>query len=103
MIYIACDMNCNNFGNYFKVFGLKRELKQDKSSYIVEKEGEGIAYYPKYHCYKAKRIERIPEQSFAGIILNRSFDYSEAINYLLSEDYVRWQQTRFGGLFKCNS
>jgi len=74
-------MNCNNFGNYFGVVGLKRELVHDKNSYIV-----GNAYYPKGHCYRAR----------LGIDPCASIIYSEAINRLIPEDYMRWKKNRFG-------
>lgn len=80
MIHIACDMNCNNFGNYFKVIGLERTLKKDENSWIV-----GNDYYPKGSSYRVSpgNDERIK--------------YSEAIDYLLPEDYTKWIKTRFKG------
>ena len=81
MIYIVCDMNCNNHGNFFKVVGCEREVKEDDTSYI-----SGSTYYPKGHCYRAQRLRT----EFVII------PYSEAIDRLIPEDYVRWQETRFG-------
>lgn len=82
MIYIVCDMNCNNFGNYFRVLGLEYDLEQDKNHYIIEN-----GYYPKGHCYRAKMLSKplIP------------YRYSEAIDILIPEDYIRWKETRFKG------
>ena len=91
MIYIVCDMNVNNFGNYFKVIGHERQVTQDESGYIVKEENGCFAYYPKGHCYRAKRVERLDKD-----IIN----YSEAIDYLIPEDYVRWQKTRFKEIYK---
>lgn len=85
MIYIVCDMNCNNFGNYFRVIGLERELKTDKSSYI-----ESSTYYPKRHCY---RVKLQTQHKKSG-----SYKYSKAIDILIPEDYIRWMKNRFGGL-----
>jgi len=71
MIYIVCDMNCNNFGNYFLPIGLERELKTDKNSYVV-----GSTYYPKGHCYRAKLSH------FEGYGADHYYKYSEAIDIL---------------------
>ena len=76
-MYIACDMNCNNLGNYFQCVGHENEIKKDKSSFIIDK-----TYYPKAYCYRT-------HNSF-------SFKYSDAINYLLPEDYVKWHKKCFG-------
>ena len=82
MIYIVCDMNCNNFGNYFEVLGLECELEYDDISYIVK----GGSYYSKRHCYRATRL---------GIKPCASILYSEAIDSLIPEDYMRWKKNRF--------
>ena len=85
MIYIVCDMNCNNFGNYFKVIGHERDVTESRKSYSV-----GSTSYPKGHCYKGKIREPIDiDGEFS------SFPYSQAIDELLPEDYVRWMKTRF--------
>lgn len=81
MIYIVCDMNCNNFGNYFEVIGLERELKTNKNSYIVEN-----TYYPKRYCYRA----RLGIEPYTPIL------YSQAIDDLIPEDYTKWKKNRFG-------
>ena len=84
-IYIVCDMNCNNFGNYFKVIAYDKEVKEDKTSYRV-----GNAYYPKGHCYRGKiREPRDIDGEFT------SFPYSQAVDELLPMEYVRWIKTRF--------
>ena len=83
MIYIICDMNCNNFGNYFRVIGLERELHQDESSYYKDS-----TYYPKMHCYRARLLDAYFDET-------RLIRYSEVIDYLIPEDYVRWQKMRF--------
>ena len=80
MIHIVCDMNCNNFGNYFKVIGLERTLREDENSWIV-----GNDYYPKGHCYRAS-----PGSS-------ETIKYSEAIDYLFPGDYIKWVKIRFKG------
>jgi len=85
MIYIVCDMNCNNHGNFFRVIGHEREVKEDKTSYRI-----GNDYYPKGHCYKGKIGEPKNIDGEFG-----SFPYSQAIDELLPEDYVRWMKTRF--------
>lgn len=82
MICIACDMNCNNHGNYFYVIAHERDVKEDKSSYIVDE-----TYYPKKHCYRVRGPE-------PGDIIR----YSQAIDNLIPEDCVRWADYRFGGL-----
>jgi len=93
MIYIVCDMECNNFGNYFKIIGHEREVDQDENSYIIKEKSGCIAYYPKGHCYRAKGVEFIRSEYNMD-----TFVYSSAIDHLIPEDYVRWQKTRFIGL-----
>ena len=90
MLYIVCDMWCNNFGLYFRIVGHERELEQDEHSYIIEN-----TYYPKSHCYRAKGVEFIKNEYNMDI-----FSYSSAIDHLIPEDYVRWQKTRFKGLYE---
>jgi len=85
MIYICCDMNCNNFGNYFKVVAHEREIKKDNTGYMYEN-----THYPADHCYRAKPPHPIQE----------TFRYSEAIDILCPEEYTRWKNTRFGKLKK---
>lgn len=92
MIYIAVDCNCNNKGNYFKIIGHEREVDKDENSYIITEKSGCIGHYPKSHCYRVKRVERLVQD------YNGSFVYSSAIDYLIPEDYVRWQKTRFKGL-----
>lgn len=75
MIYIACDMNCNNFGNFFKIVAHERQVKEDENSYIF-----GDTYYPKEHCYRCKPPHQI----------NETFRYSEAIDILHPNDYRCW-------------
>jgi len=77
MIYILCDMNCNNFGNYFTIVGVERTLKQDKDSWIVDKN----TYYPKSSCYRARLMGGMNESIIR---------YSRAMDYLLPEEYRRW-------------
>ncbi len=79
MIYIACDMNCNNFGNFFKIVAHERNIKDDENSYIFEG-----GYYPKGHCYRCKPPHPISE----------TFRYSEAIDILHPSDYRRWYFNR---------
>jgi len=74
-------MNCNNFGNYFEVVGLERELKTNKNSYII-----GNTYYPKGYCYRAR----------LGFDSDIRIRYSEAIDRLIPEDYLSWKNNRFG-------
>ena len=81
MIYVSCDMNCNNFGNYFRIIAHERGLQEDETSYIVDG-----SHYPKAHCYRGKPAHPIKE----------SFRYSEAIDVLHPDDYLRWKMTRFG-------
>ncbi len=88
MIYIICDMNCNNFGNYFKIVGLEDEIKQDKNGYYVPSKGE---HYPKRWCYKAK-INRVFWEREKDNLLIR---YSEAIDILFPFEYTRWIKDRF--------
>ena len=83
MIYIVCDMNCNNFGNYFKVIGHEREVTKDEDGNFYK----DATHYPRMQCYRIKEFES-----------PISFPYSVAIDFLIPEDYVRWQKTRFGGL-----
>ena len=90
MLYIVCDMWCNNFGLYFRIVGNERELEQDEHSYIIEN-----TYYPKSHCYRAKGVEFIKNEYNMD-----TFAYSSAIDHLIPEDYVRWQKTRFKGLYE---
>jgi len=93
MIYIVCDLECNNLGNYFKIIGHEREVDQDENSYIIKEESGCITYYPKSHCYRAKGMEFIRSEYDMD-----TFVYSSAIDHLIPEDYVRWQKTRFRGL-----
>ena len=80
MIYIACDMNCNNFGNFFRIVGHEREVKKDSTGgYMVKSD-----HYPEGHCYRCKSSQR------------DSFRYSEAIDVLHPDEFVRWIKTRFG-------
>ena len=81
MIFIVCDMNCNNWGNFFEAVGLERELEQDEYSY--KKPGGS---WPKKHCYRSNRF----------LDENSAIRYSKAIDYLIPEDYVRWKKERFG-------
>jgi hypothetical protein len=81
MIYIVCDMNCNNFGNYFYPIGVERLLKSDKASWIVDKN----TFYPKGHCYRAKLFGPDPVK----------IRYSQAIDFLLPEEYIKWMKIRF--------
>jgi hypothetical protein len=74
-------MNCNNLGNYFTIVGHEREVTEDKSSFIM-----GKTHYPKGHCYKVRNC----------FGTNRMLRYSEAIDYLFPEDYIRWKEIRFG-------
>ena len=85
MIYIVCDMNCNNMGNYFRVIGDERDVIESSISYRVDN-----TYYPKGHCYRGKiREPKDIDGEFT------SFPYSQAIDELLPEDYVRWMKMRF--------
>lgn len=84
MIYIVCDMNCNNFGNYFKIVGDEHSIREDNNSFIIAN-----TYYPKGYCYKVKGIS--PFKTLNTI------KYSEAIDYLIPEDYVKWMKKRFKG------
>ena len=34
MIYICCDMNCNNYGNFFAIVAHEREVKKDNTGYF---------------------------------------------------------------------
>lgn len=83
MICIFCDMNCNNFGNYFRIIGLEHDLRQDDDGYI-----QGKAHYPKKYCYRAN----IPNTAI------QVFRYSDAIDYLLPKEYIKWKKNRFGKL-----
>lgn len=83
-MYIVCDANCNNFGNYFIFVGDDRDISENVSSYIANQ-----TYYPKGHCYRAKGLR------LRGEIGKDAIRYSEAIDYLIPEDYVRWKKTRF--------
>jgi hypothetical protein len=73
-------MNCNNFGNYFKIIGHQREVKQDDDGFIINS-----SHYPTNACYRGKPPHLIGE----------TFRYSEAIDILIPEDFVIWQQRRF--------
>lgn len=81
MIYICCDMNCNNFGNFFSIVAHEREVKKDGTSYIFDK-----THYPKVHCYRCKPPHPV----------SSTFRYSEAIDILHPDEFVRWIKTRFG-------
>lgn len=89
-MFIVVDCNCNCWGNYFLIIGHERNVGQDESSYIGEDEK---TYYPKAHCYRAKGVEFILQE-----MTMKTFVYSQAIDHLIPEDYVRWQKTRFKGL-----
>jgi hypothetical protein len=73
-------MNCNNFGNYFLIIGHERDVKKDDTSYRVNN-----TYYPLTHCYKCRPSVPVPEKFF----------YSDAIDMLFPEEFVRWKITRF--------
>jgi hypothetical protein len=81
MIYIACDMNCNNHGNFFSIIGHEREVNIDDTGYYFNK-----THYPKSHCYRCKPPHPIGE----------TFRYSEAMDILHPNEFVRWVKTRFG-------
>jgi hypothetical protein len=81
MIYIACDMNCNNYGNYFSIIGHEREVTKDATGYMVN-----CDHYPKGHCYCCKPPHPI----------SLTFRYSEAMDILHPNEFVRWIKTRFG-------
>jgi len=72
-------MNCNSFGNYFRLVCEESEIAEKEDSYYHDK-----TYYPKTHCYIAK----LPYKA-------TKFKYSEAIDYLVPKDYNRWLKTRF--------
>jgi len=78
-------MNCNNFGNFFKVIAHEREIKEDKTSYIYED-----THYPKGQCYRGKPPHPISE----------IFRYSEAIDILHPNEYTRWIVNRFSNFRK---
>jgi len=80
MIYIACDMNCNNYGNFFKIIAHVREVKYDSSSIIFDG-----GHYPLNSCYRCKPPHPIKE----------TFAYSKAIDMLHPNEYVKWQGRRF--------
>ena len=88
MIYIVCDANCNNFGNYFEVVGLEIDVVKDKDGFEL-----GSTHYPKVHCYRARGPLHVTYPN--GDVNGKDIKYSEAIDYLLPEDYVRWKKTRF--------
>lgn len=81
MIYICCDMNCNSHGNFFAIVAHEREVIEDETGYNFDR-----AHYPKSHCYRCK--PRHP--------IERTFRYSEAIDILLPNEFIRWIKTRFG-------
>ena len=81
MIYIACDMNCNNYGNFFQIIAHEGLIKKDESCYIYDG-----GHYPLKDCYRCKPPHPI----------SKTFRYSEAIDMLHIEDYIRWHNTRFG-------
>ena len=81
MIYIACDMNCNNFGNYFSIVGHERVVIKDDTGYTTNH-----THYPKGHCYRCKPPHPI----------SPTFRYSEAMNILHPDAFVCWIKTRFG-------
>jgi hypothetical protein len=88
-------MWCNNFGSYFQIVGHEREVEQDKTSYIIKEESGCTGYYPKAHCYRATGIGLIKDEYDTD-----TFAYSSAIDHLIPEDFVRWQKTRFKGLYE---
>lgn len=89
MIYICCDMNCDNFGNFFKIIGHERKVKKDKNGFMIDS-----THYPLGACYRGK-----PPHPF-----KETFRYSEAIDILHPEDFVVWQQRRFNiNKYKINS
>ena len=81
MIYICCDMNCNNFGNFFRIVGHEREVKKDATGYEIDN-----SHYPMAHCYRCKPPHQIQE----------IFRYSEAMDIIHPDEFVRWIKTRFG-------
>ena len=83
MIYICCDMNCNNHGNFFAIVAHEREAKKDKTGYFYD-----ATHYPMGHCYRCK-----PPHLRA---IERTFRYSEAMDILHPDEFVRWIKTRFG-------
>lgn len=81
MIYICCDMNCNNHGNFFSVVGHEREVVKDATGYMLDN-----AHYPLSHCYRGKPPHPI----------TTTFRYSEAMDILHPDEFIRWIKTRFG-------
>ena len=81
MIYICCDMNCNNHGNFFAIVAHEREVVKDKTGYYFN-----ATHYPAGHCYRCKPPHPI----------ERTFRYSEAMDILHPDEFVRWIKTRFG-------
>ena len=81
MIYICCDMNYNNHGNFFCIIAHEREVKKDNAGYEF-----GNTHYPMGHCYRCKPPHPI----------EKTFRYSEAMDILHPDDFIRWIKTRFG-------
>ena len=81
MIYICCDMNCNNHGNFFRIIGHEREVEEDSTGFKIDS-----THYPASHCYKGKPPHPVSE----------IFRYSEAMDILHPDEFIRWIKTRFG-------
>jgi len=74
-------MNCNNHGNFFAIVAHEREVVKDKTGYYFN-----ATHYPAGHCYRCKPPHPI----------ERTFRYSEAMDILHPDEFVRWIKTRFG-------
>ena len=80
---LACDMNCNNFGNFFLIIGDPRYgLEQIDSGWQFGNTG-----YPGKHCYRVANNCRYR--------IEETFIYSEAIDNLAPSEYIKWQNNRF--------
>jgi hypothetical protein len=87
-------MNCNNFGNFFQIIGHEREVKLDDTGFMINS-----THYPKGHCYRGKPhgINKAGwDKVYPAYPISETFRYSEAMDILHPDEFVRWIKTRFG-------